>query len=60
MSRTRKGSKGPGHEFWSPRPPNQHGASPDRRTKTQTHRTERRVAKHQLRQGRDLPARQAF
>lgn len=60
MSRTRRGSKGPGYEFWSPRPPNRRGATPDHKTKVMTHRLERRVAKQDLRQGRDLPARQAF
>lgn len=60
MSRTRRGTKGPGHELWSPRPPNQHGAVPGRKTKDTTHRAERREAKQDIRQGRDLPARQAF
>lgn len=43
MSRTRKGTKGCGYEYWSRRP--FAGYSPGRDTKTLTHRIERRHAK---------------
>ena len=48
MSRSKKGSKGPGHEYWSKRPiANQHGAVPGKWTKKRTHRLERLEAKKQ-------------
>ena len=43
MSRTRRGSKGPGYDFWSRRPHS--GAGYGREVKKRTHRTERREAK---------------
>jgi hypothetical protein len=45
MSRTKKGAKGPGHEYWSRRPAKVKYPSPGRETKTITHRQERRAAK---------------
>lgn len=43
MSRTRKGSKGPGYEYWSRRP--LCGEAPGKKTKRKTHRIERMEAK---------------
>lgn len=42
MSRTRKGTKPPGFEYWSKRPANKGGATVGRFTKRRTHRLERR------------------
>lgn len=39
MSRTKKGSKRPGHEYWSKRPNSM--SVPGRESKTRTHRLER-------------------
>ena len=47
MSRTKKGAKGPGYEYWSRRPAK--GTAPGKKTKTITHRLERAAAKRQLR-----------
>jgi hypothetical protein len=47
MSRSRKGQKGPGYEYWGRRA-NGEGKwlrDPGRATKTQTHRRERRAGK---------------
>lgn len=42
MSRTKKSSKSPGHEYWGKRPlSNKHGAAPGKFTKTRTHKIER-------------------
>jgi len=49
MSRTRKGGKGPGFEYWTARPGNRAGGTPGRTTKTQTHRTERQQGKDEAR-----------
>lgn len=49
MSRTRKGNKGPGFEYWTARPGNRHGGTPGRITKTSTHRTERQQGKTDMR-----------
>lgn len=56
MSRTVKGRKGPGYEYWGRRRPPM--GQPGRWTKTLTHRLERRVeAKQQIEeQVRDLPS----
>lgn len=43
MSRTRKGSKGPGYDYWSKRP-TKGGTSPGPNTKRITKRLERRAA----------------
>lgn len=48
MTRTIKGSKGPGFEYWSPRPGNKHGAIVGKAQKVQTHRTERARARAAL------------
>ncbi len=49
MSRTKKGKKGPGHEYWSKRPlSSNHGASPGRITKDITHGKERAQAKREV------------
>lgn len=45
MSRTMKGSKGPGYEYWSARPGNRHGAYPGKSSKKLTHKAERRAGK---------------
>ena len=44
MSRTIKGAKGPGYDYWSRRPGNESGCnSPSPFTKKVTHRKERRI-----------------
>jgi len=48
MSRTRKGSKGPGYEYWSRRPVKVKFPTPGKKTKTITHRCERIAAKREL------------
>lgn len=45
MSRTKSGSKGPGHEYWSNRPGNRHGGLLGRAQKRWTHRAERRIGR---------------
>lgn len=45
MSRTKKGSKGPGNEFWTARPGNKQGGVANKITKKHTHKAERRLAK---------------
>lgn len=49
MSRTVKGSKGPGYEYWSARPFNKGGGelSPNggKHTKKRTHKAERQIGK---------------
>lgn len=47
MSRTKKGSKAPGAEYWSRRPMS--GSTPGRWSKTMTHRRERLAAKDVVR-----------
>ena len=49
MSRTRKGSKPPGYEYWSKRPGNKHGGLLGVHQKKFTHRTERKQGKDQCR-----------
>ena len=47
MSHTKKGSKGPGYEYWSRRPAK--GATdPGKASKTITHRLERAAAKREI------------
>ena len=48
MSRTKKGSKAPGYDYWTARPGNKGGGIPGADTKKQTHRTERRIADREL------------
>lgn len=45
MSRSIRGGKAPGYEFWSKRPGNRGGSSPGAATKKQTHRVERQQGK---------------
>lgn len=50
MSRTKRGSRPPGYEYWSRRPLSRRcGVSPGRRVKTISHRMERAEAKAELR-----------
>jgi hypothetical protein len=53
MSRSAKGSKGPGFEYWGKRPGN--GLSPGKATKKITHRLERLKAKEALKKTGDDP-----
>lgn len=48
MSKTKKGSKGPGFEYWSKRP--YAGESPGKKTKKRTHKKERLDNKKELKQ----------
>lgn len=49
MSRTKKGKRSLGSEYWTRRPlSNCHGASPGKWTKTKTHRYERIEAKDEI------------
>ena len=41
MSRTIRGSKSPGYEYWSARPGNRYGGHVSKFTKKQTHKAER-------------------
>ena len=45
MSRTRKGKKAPGTEYWSRRPFNKHGQIPGPFAKKRTHKRERQDGK---------------
>jgi len=47
MSRTKKGVKGPGYEYWSRRP-SKGCVGPGKQNKTITHRLERAAAKRDL------------
>ncbi len=47
MSRTKKGTKGPGYEYWSRRPA-KGCVDPGKSNKTITHRLERAAAKRTL------------
>lgn len=46
MSRTKKGNKPPGYDYWSKRPLS--GSSPSKFIKTKTHRIERQKAKEEI------------
>lgn len=48
MSRTKKGGKAPGFEYWSKRPCKGGGGCPGKQTKTLTHRAERRQGKDEV------------
>lgn len=48
MSRTKKGKKGPGHEYWSKRPGNKGGGIPGKEIKKRTHKLERLEEKLKL------------
>jgi hypothetical protein len=52
MSRTRKGKKSCGYDYWSRRP-TKNSTSPGRSSKKITHRLERLQAKRACREGRD-------
>jgi len=43
MSRTKKGSKEMGYEYWSARPGNKGGGIPGKAAKRATHKAERRL-----------------
>lgn len=59
MSRTRKGSKGPGYDYWGRRAQSGNcGHGPD--VKRITHRIERRRASKALREQQDMQSREAF
>ncbi len=45
MSKTKKGAKGPGFEYWGKRGGKRHGMEPGPYSKDQTHRAERRDGK---------------
>lgn len=50
MSRTVKGKKGVGYEYWSKRPVSRNcGANPGRESKKRTHRLERLEGKKEIR-----------
>jgi hypothetical protein len=51
MSRTKKGAKGPGYEYWSKRP--MAGQSPGKETKKLTHKIERLENKKKTREAKD-------
>jgi hypothetical protein len=55
MSRTRKGSKGPGYEYWGKRPGTLKGwcYSPGKKAKKLTHRAERREGKKIVEDSKD-------
>jgi hypothetical protein len=46
MSRSVRGSKGPGYDYWSRRPSK--GTTPSKENKTKTVRLERKIAKKEL------------
>lgn len=48
MSRTNKGKKAPGYEYWTNRPGNKHGGVPGKFTKRLTRRAERRNSKKDI------------
>lgn len=55
MSRTKKGGKGPGHEYWTKRPgSNRHGGTPGKFTKKLTHSLERLEGKKAIKEGLEL------
>lgn len=53
MSRSKKGGKAPGYEYWTARPGNHCGGLVGKFTKVTTHRAERRANK---KAARELPA----
>ena len=51
MSRTQRGNKGPGYEYWSRRPlARKFGCPPGRGVKRETHKLERLEAKEEIRE----------
>lgn len=59
MSRTTKGSKGPGYDFWGKRPMSGICGC-GKIVKTISKRIERARSKRAVREGQDLPNREAF
>jgi len=59
MSRTKKGSKPPGYDYWGKRPKSG-DCSYGKVVKTISKRIERAIAKTAVRKGVDLPKREAF
>lgn len=55
MSRTKKGKKGAGFEYWSRRPTKFKYADPGKETKRNTHRLERQEGKQEARQEESEP-----
>lgn len=47
MSRTKKGRKAPGQEYWTARPGNKFGGTPGADTKHRTHKVERQEGKRE-------------
>lgn len=59
VSRTKRGSKGAGYDYWGRRAESGNcGYGPD--IKKSTHRKERNRAKKKLREGVEMPSREAF
>jgi len=55
MSRTKKGKKAIGYEYWSKRPgSNKCGAVPGKETKKRTHRSERKQGKNEITKGENV------
>jgi hypothetical protein len=51
VSNTKKGSKGPGYEYWGKRPMSkEHGAIPGKFTKKRTHKIERKENKNKAKE----------
>lgn len=48
MSRSQRGEKPAGYEYWGKRPKNNSGQAPGPKTKKRTHKAERRQAKKEL------------
>lgn len=53
MSRTKKGRKAPGHEYWTARPFNRCGQTPGPFAKHRTHKAERQQAKAKAKEESD-------
>jgi hypothetical protein len=51
MSRTQKGSKGAGYEYWTARPGNKGSITPSSAAKKRTHKAERQQNKVKLTDG---------
>lgn len=50
MSKTRRGGKGPGYEYWTARPFNRNGGTPGKFHKRRTHKAERAIGKKEAKQ----------
>jgi hypothetical protein len=53
MSRTRKGNKSPGYDYWSKRPGSRKASSPGKFAKKLNHRLERLEGKKQVKKGKE-------